>query len=209
MFTGIIGGLGTVIKLDRMSGTGLLVLECDDMYDRLEKGSSLAVNGTCLTLTNKRADRMYFDLSRETLTNTNLSGLRSGDIVNLELPLSAEGRFDGHIVQGHIDGVGKIMDLTKASGETLLKVRVPEHLSQYIVEKGSIAIDGISLTISRIEGNDCLFSIIPFTMKNTNLQYLNKGSKVNIEVDIIGKYIKSFLEKDINITKDLLRDYGF
>jgi len=219
MFTGIIEGLGTIRRI-RSSGTGKrMTLEADFILDDTGIGDSIAVNGACLTAVQVEGKRFEVDVSPETLLTTTLGKRIIGDRVNLERALRVSDRLDGHLVSGHVDGVG-ILDQRKTAGNAiLLTFAVPESLSRYMVKKGSVAVDGISLTINRCEKESFEVSIIPHTAKVTTLGIRQPGDPVNIETDIIGKYVERFLSayRDRNggssgstsIDKDFLLRTGF
>ena len=161
----------------------------------LKKGSSVAINGVCLTLKNSPSARNFnVDLMPETLKRTSFSNLKKGDLVNLELAMSANSRFEGHIVQGHIDGVAKLSSVKKQGNSRILSFEVPDHLGKYIVEKGSIAVNGISLTVIYVKNDDFSVGIIPYIWENTMLKQLKGSDKVNIEVDILAKYLEKLVK---------------
>ena len=158
-------------------------------------GSSVAVNGVCLTLTNSPVGKKFnVNLMPETLKRTSFSNLKKGDFVNLELTMKADSRFEGHIVQGHVDGVAKLVSVKKQGNSYLMIFIVPEPLTRYIAEKGSIAVNGISLTVIGAKGNQFTVGIIPYTWENTMLNQLKAGDKVNIEVDILAKYLEKLIK---------------
>lgn len=189
MFTGIIRELG---KIHRMSGLGNIYkisVESKDIVLEVKIGDSVAVNGVCLTLTGKNKNILDFDVMGETAKRTNISNLKYGENVNLESALKAGDPFGGHFVTGHIDCVGRIRDVARSSDNYSVKVSFPEEYRKLIVEKGSIALDGISLTVGKVDGNNATVHIIPHTLKITTLGSKRAGDEVNIEFDIIGKYI--------------------
>jgi len=191
MFTGIISHIG---KVKSFQNNQLLVKADRSLIKQVKNGDSVAVNGVCLTVIDKRADLFQVEVMPETLKRTALGGLKSGDIVNLELAMKAADRFAGHIVQGHIDGVATVKSIKQKGNSRLFTFEVPKQLGRYIVEKGSIAVNGISLTV--IDANDRIFSvgIIPYTWRHTMLSSAKVGDRVNIEVDILAKYLEK-LEK--------------
>jgi riboflavin synthase len=208
MFTGIIEELGTV-----EAAAPKLRVRCSTVMRDMTEGASIAVNGVCLTAVGLRPDGFSADVAPETLRLTNLGALRPGSRVNLERPLSPTGRLSGHIVQGHVDGTGEFQSL-EALGEDnwWLKIRVPDELDPFLVYKGSIAIDGISLTIAALEGSLLSVTIIPHTYKNTTLGGYRPGAKVNLECDVLAKHVEKLLRKlDIakRLTVDGLREQGF
>jgi riboflavin synthase len=208
MFTGIIEELGTVVT----AGARLRVA-CSTVIGDAELGGSIAVNGVCLTAAALHGDGFSADLAPETLRRSNLGDLKPGSRVNLERPLAANGRLNGHIVQGHVDGTGEFLALD-ALGEDnwWLRIRIPDELDPYLVFKGSIAIDGISLTIAAIEAGVLSATIIPHTFRNTTLGGYRAGARVNLECDILAKHVEKLLRRlDLKepITVDKLRDQGY
>jgi len=196
MFTGIIEAVGQIDALDRSENGGRLrvVLRgTGEAAAQAKLGDSIAVNGCCLTVAECSPDYFSADLSGETLKRTSFGEMKPGDFVNLERPLAASARLGGHFVQGHVDGLGRVTRLVKEGDTWWLSIRVPEQLRRYVVEKGSIAIDGISLTIARWQDGVADFSIIPFTYAHTNLRALAPANAVNIECDILAKYVESLL----------------
>ena len=191
MFTGLIDDVGKIEAVSRTT-TGLeLRLSC--RYDDLVDGESIAVNGACLTIVDRDAGSFTVDVSPETLQRTNFRSLRRGDIVNLERPLRLSDRLGGHLVTGHIDGVGIAEKIRKTGKFIYYTFRVPPHLELQLVPKGSVAVDGISLTVNECEDRRFSVAVIPFTLKHTNLRDLRVGDKVNIETDLIGKYVQRLL----------------
>jgi riboflavin synthase len=189
MFTGIIEELGTVAT----SGNRLVV-RCSTVLEDAREGSSIAVNGVCLTALDLTHDSFAADLAPETLARTNLGDLRPGSRVNLERPVTPATRLSGHIVQGHVDGTGELVALDELrDGNWWLKVRVPAALDRYLVEKGSIAIDGISLTIAGLNKDLLEVTIIPHTYANTTLGSRRVGDRVNLEVDVLAKHVEKLL----------------
>lgn len=193
MFTGIIEEVGTVDRWQMRRGAGVLTLTTRLPLGEMKIGSSLAVNGVCLTVVAKAARRVTVDVSPETIKRTNFSKLKAGDPVNLERPLRLNDRLGGHLMTGHVDGVGVVEEIKKQGKFTCYSFRVPAALGRLLVPKGSVAVDGISLTV-----NDCgrrYFSVavIPHTLERTNLRPRRLGDKVNIETDLIGKYVQRLL----------------
>jgi riboflavin synthase len=190
MFTGIIEELGTV-----KSAGARLVIECHTVLADATPGSSIAVNGACLTALDLTANSFAADLAPETLARTNLGDLAAGSRVNLERPVTVATRLSGHIVQGHVDGTGELISLEALrDGNWWLKVRVPAELDRYLVHKGSIAIDGASLTIASLENGIVGVTIIPHTYANTTLGHVMPGSRLNIEVDVLAKHVEKLLK---------------
>ena len=191
MFTGIIEQLGHVVTLDNHQTGARLTIECPAILQDATIGASVAVNGTCLTAVELTAEHFSADLAPETLARTNLGQLCHGSPVNLERPLRANSRLDGHFVLGHVDGLAEITRLEDLGNDNWwLTVHAPHHLSRYIVSKGSLAVDGISLTVAHIEGDNVSFTVIPHTYSHTTLHAYRPGSLVNIEVDILAKHLE-------------------
>ena len=207
MFTGLIEEVGTVLSQTSTNGTMRLVVSCHSLVKEMKKGDSIAVSGVCLTAVDLKPDRLGFDLATETLARTSLGRLKPGSEVNLELPMKAGGRMGGHIVQGHVDGVGKFLALDPIAGKEdyWLRIEIPADLAKYVVFKGSISIEGISLTVAQIEGNQVTVAIIPHTVTATNLKSLKPGDPINLEADIIAKYAEKMLQgaapREINVDK--------
>ena len=192
MFTGIIEERGAVVTLDG----GRLSIACRVVTADSTIGASVAVNGTCLTVVERDDAHLAFDLSDETIARTSLRRLSPGHPVNLERPVSLAARLGGHIVQGHVDGVGEIVAMDAgADGGALLRVRVPDALLRYVVQKGSIAIDGVSLTVATLHDDAVTIALIPHTLAVTTLGTAAVGDPVNLEVDIIAKYMERLMER--------------
>jgi riboflavin synthase len=196
MFTGIIERVGKIDALDATNDGGRLRVSFGTAWpvSPLKISDSIAVNGCCLTVVELGEDFFAADLSGETLRRTALGEKQSGAAVNLERPLAAGDRLGGHFVQGHVDAVGRVTRLVREGDSWWLSVRVPEDFRRYVAEKGSIAIDGISLTVARLNEGIADFAIIPFTYEQTNIKGLVPGDAVNIECDILSKYIEALLE---------------
>ena len=200
MFTGIIESVGTVVSISGLP-KGLRVRIETHLAGDLIEGESIAVNGVCLTAVSINQASFAADVSPETARVTSIAGLKTGSIVNLERSLLANGRFGGHVVQGHIDDVGAIIEIVREVDFWRVKIGYPEVLRRYIVYKGAIALDGISLTVAQIGQSELDVQIVPFTWEHTNLNSRSSGDQVNIECDIIGKYVaqmlkSSYFEKD-------------
>lgn len=196
MFTGIVEEIGLIKSFDGHK----LVVECSKVLDGTKIGDSIAINGCCQTVVSLSANSFSADVSRETLNVT--KGFKAGEKVNLERALTPQTRMGGHIVQGHIDGYAKYLGNSR--------FELPKELLKYVVYKGSIAIDGVSLTVSKTDGTSFEVALIPHTLENTTLKYLKLGDLVNIETDILGRYVENFLSaKDNDITVDFLRENGF
>ena len=211
MFTGIVEDIGKIIRIIPGRGVKKLEIEAEKTVLSMSEGDSISVSGVCLTVTGFNAKKFTVDVVEETLVKSTLKDLKQGDFVNLERAMQMSGRFNGHFVLGHVDGTGKI-DVIKNMGNNFeVIISCGREIMKYIVEKGSVCIDGISLTIAEVFYEGFKIAVIPFTLENTILKYKNKGSEVNIETDIIGKYVHKFMngkeKKDLNF--DLLRKYGF
>ena len=191
MFTGIVEEVGGVAKI---TDNGRPVLATKVTED-LKLGDSIAVNGTCLTAVSFDRTEFSVDLSPETARRTSLGRLSVGGPVNLERALLASDRMGGHIVQGHVDGTGRITSTKRDGDSTIFRIRVPKRLNRYIVEKGFVAVDGISLTVVKIGASSFTLAVIPYTLKNTNLAALSVGDRVNLEADILAKYVESLLDR--------------
>lgn len=213
MFTGIIEELGTVERWEARGVGARLTVRCVKVLEDTAPGSSIAVNGVCLTAATVASGTFSAEVSPETLRRTNLGDLRPGARVNLERPLAASGRLGGHIVQGHVDATGELVSLEALGDENWwLTVRFPGELSPYIVEKGSIAIDGISLTVAALEGDLLSAAIIPHTYENTTLHACRPGARLNLECDILAKYVARLLgrtERPSALTVERLRELGY
>lgn len=196
MFTGIIESTGLVERLreTEASGTSELVIRTS-LAKKLQTGDSLANNGCCLSVVGRTVSTVAFDLLAETLRRTNLGILKPGDVVNLERPLRASGRFDGHIVQGHIDVTGEVLAIEPVGRDHRIQVSFPSEFAQYVVSKGSIAVNGISLTVAEVEQGWFVTWIIPHTWKVTNLRLLHPGARVNLEFDLIAKYVERMMKR--------------
>ena len=213
MFTGIIEELGTVAAMESRAAGARLGVRCATVLSDASEGVSIAVNGVCLTAVDVRPDSFSADVAPETLRRSNLGALRAGARVNLERPLAPTGRLSGHIVQGHVDGTGEFVSLDALGDDNWwLRVRVPADLDPFMVFKGSIAIDGISLTIAALEGGMLSVTIIPHTFRNTTLGGYQPGARVNLECDVLAKHVEKLLRKlDLKepLTVEKLRDQGF
>ncbi len=189
MFTGIIEEVGVV----EAAGSRMR-LQCLKVLEDIKEGASIAVNGVCLTAVKIQPDGFWCDLSPETLARTNLGALRAGSLVNLERPAAVGDRLSGHIVQGHVDGTAEFLALEPLpEGNWWLTVRIPRELDRYLIPKGSVTLDGVSLTVAVLEGDVAAIAIIPHTYQNTVMREYRAGSGVNLEVDLIGKYVEKLL----------------
>jgi len=191
MFTGIIEELGSVAKIQRRSGVVNLIIKCREVLKDTKVGDSISVSGVCLTVTDISKDALTFDVIGETFKKTNLGGLRLKDKVNLERAMKLGDRLGGHLVTGHIDCVGIIREKRQVSGDLVLNISVPKEFSQYLVAKGSVAVEGVSLTVVQVKGNIFSVHLIPHTLNVTVFGFKGPSSKVNIEMDLIGKYVSS------------------
>jgi riboflavin synthase len=196
MFTGIIETTGEVISFEQGAGAARLMVRASGIAERLRLGDSVAVSGVCLTALEMGTDWFAANLAAETIARTTLSRLRPGSVVNLELPTPAGSPLGGHVVQGHVDGVGTLIRLEAVSpgvaeSDWVLRVRLPEGMARYVVEKGSIAVEGISLTVAGIAGDEIWIAILPHTYGATNLHTLLPEMPVNLEVDVLAKYAES------------------
>lgn len=209
MFTGIIEELGTVERV----GAGRITVRAQRVLEGTRLGDSIAVNGVCLTVTHLTGADFTADVMPETLRRSSLGQLRPGSRVNLERAMAADGRFGGHIVSGHIDGMGQILALRDEGNAVWITIAAPPELLRGIVEKGSVAIDGVSLTVAAVTDQDFSVSIIPHTGGQTTLLHRRPGEQVNLETDIIGKYVSRLLAPERapkgGITREFLTQYGF
>ncbi|MEI8283038.1 MAG: riboflavin synthase, partial [Armatimonadota bacterium] len=193
MFTGIIQAVGRIITFE----SGILVIDAGELDIKgLQLGESIAVNGVCLTLVNSVYSKLTFELSEETISRSSFQDVAEGDSVNLERAMLASDRFGGHIVQGHVDGVGSIVSIREEGNSTVFRFRVPAE--RYIIEKGSVTLNGISLTVVEPSGPEFDVWVIPHTIENTNLGQLKPGSKVNVEYDVIAKYVEKLVSPHLS-----------
>ena len=195
MFTGIIEEVGHIARIKAQGQNRRIEIEAKLIPAQLKTGASVSVSGVCLTALDITANSFHADLAPETWARTSFSRLKTGALVNLELPMPANGRFDGHIVQGHVDGIGQVQafDRIAESDNWWLTLKLPSELERYVVHKGSISIEGISLTVARLEGRNCSVAIIPHTVEMTNLKSLRAGDPVNLETDVIAKYVEKMM----------------
>jgi len=214
LFTGIIEGSGIIKQIEKKNGGAVLTIETDISLDKTKTGDSIAVNGACLTAVDLKKNIFKVDMAPETLKRTTFNNASTGTKVNIERALRLSDRLDGHLVSGHIDGTGVIASKIKKSNAWILSISVPKPLARQMIEKGSVAIDGISLTINKCSDKEFEISVIPHTMKVTTLEGKNVGDKVNIETDMLGKYVQKFLSRDSSedkkdISLGLLAEQGF
>jgi riboflavin synthase len=194
MFTGLVEDLGTVVAVDRNDGGVVLTVE-SRLAPEIGEGDSVAVNGVCLTATAIEGDRFGFDVMLESLRRSSLGEIDSGSKVNLELALRADARLGGHIMQGHVDGVGMVAALRDEGFSRIVTIEAAAELLRYVVEKGSIAVDGVSLTVSRVDDTSFDVSLIPETLERTNLGATTVGRTTNLEVDIVAKYVEKLVTR--------------
>lgn len=214
MFTGIIEEVGSIARIEVHGENRRITIDAQNTPKELKTGNSVAVSGVCLTALDIKPHSFCADLAPETWVRTSFSRIKQGALVNLELPMKADGRFGGHIVQGHVDGVGKLLafDRIPDSENWWLHIEIPEQLDRYVVYKGSISIEGISLTVARIEDRRCTIAIIPHTVEMTNLNSLQPGDPVNLETDLIAKYVEKMMSGEPSesaITLEKLVAQGF
>ncbi len=196
MFTGIVEEVGKVVKIEQRGENRRITIAALNVPKELRTGHSVAVSGVCLTALDIKPKSFCADLAPETWVRTSFSRMHEGALVNLELPMKANGRFDGHIVQGHVDGVGKLIEFERIadSENWWLYIEIPPEVEKYTVFKGSISIEGISLTVAKLERNRCTIAIIPHTVELTNLGSLKPGDPVNLEADVIAKYVEKMMK---------------
>jgi riboflavin synthase len=199
MFTGLIEDVGRVASLVLNKQSAVLTVESSLALRGIPLGASIAVNGACLTVVQKGKGTVAFDVSPETLERTSLATVEPGTLLNLERSMRLEDRLGGHLVTGHIDGVGSVHSVEKKGDFTFFSLRLAQRLGSLLVSKGSVAVDGISLTVNRCSARGFSVAIIPFTMQNTNLRARRVGDKVNVETDLIGKYVRHFVNQRTKI----------
>ncbi len=209
MFTGIIEEIGEIAAIKHGAKSCGLLIKGSAIFTDLKVGDSVAVNGVCLTAAAISGNTFTADVMAETLRRSNLGTLKKGSPVNLERAMSANGRFGGHIVSGHIDGTGFIQSLVREDNAVWITVTADEGIMKYIVEKGSIAIDGISLTVAKVFRDAFSVSIIPHTASGTTLLSRKSGDRVNLECDIIGKYVEKLTGRSSGINEEFLKKYNF
>ena len=211
IFTGIIEEIGRLADIKKEKDLYTLKISCKKVLEGTKRGDSIATNGVCLTVTELGDEYYKAEVMVETINSTNFNTLSLGELLNLERALSPSKRLDGHIVQGHVDGVGEIVNILKRGHEIVYRIKFDSDNFKYIAEKGSIALDGISLTVSKVGENYFEVSIIPTTIADTNLASKKLGEKINIETDIIGRYVYNFVntKKTSKITKNFLLENGF
>jgi len=212
MFTGLIKEIGTVQKVNPIAGGKEFTVQAPTIAPELHIGDSVAVNGVCVTVTCTNPGIFQFNAAQETLTKTTLSKWRVGTKVNLERPLKLGDSLDGHWVLGHVDEIVKVVSRKSQGSSILLTIELPEDLVPLVVPRGSIALDGVSLTIARLDGRKATVSLVPHTLKNTTLGDRKVGDLLNVEADILGKHVVQYMKTrgdSSKITKDLLKNQGF
>ena len=221
MFTGLVEEIGMIESIKKGVASSQLIIHADNIMNDVKKGDSIAVNGVCLTVTTHSSKQFQVDVMHETLTRSSLGNLQVGSKVNLERAMRADGRFGGHIVSGHIDGTGVITMIQKDDIAIWYTVEANEKILKYVIEKGSVAIDGISLTVAKVGREDFCVSVIPHTEKMTILKHKKVGDIVNLENDCIGKYVERLVlfqqenkkqdnkKQESKLTKDFLTQYGY
>ena len=215
MFTGIVEELGTVIRLQKGRDSAEITIQAEKVLEDVKLGDSIAVNGVCLTVTSFRNGNFTADVMHETLNRSSLAGLRCGTHVNLERAMPVNGRFGGHIVAGHVDGVGRITAIQKDDTAIWYTISAEPAILRYIIEKGSVAIDGISLTVAKVFADSFSISAIPHTVQVTNLKERREGDLVNLENDMLGKYVERLLgerspaKQESGITMEFLASCGY
>jgi riboflavin synthase len=214
MFTGIVEEVGKVIKIEQRGEDRRITIAAEKTPKELGTGNSVAVSGVCLTALDIKSGSFCADLAPETWVRTSFSRTHEGALVNLELPMKADGRFGGHVVQGHVDGVGRLMSFDRIgeSENWWLNIALPDEVEKYTVYKGSISIEGISLTVAKLEKNHCTVAIIPHTVEMTNLHSLKAGDPVNLEADLIAKYVEKMMKGESSqnsFTIEELVEQGF
>ena len=213
MFTGIVEELGIIRKISISGHSGSITIEASKVLEGTRIGDSIAVNGICLTVTSMASDSFTADIMAETVRRSSLKGAVSGDKVNLERAMAADGRFGGHIVSGHVDGTGTIIGMHREENAVWVTISAEPSIMKFIVEKGSVCLDGISLTVAKVGTTDFSVSVIPHTGEETTLLRKKTGSLINIENDVVGKYVERLLNfknnESTGITMDFLKKYDF
>src|ERR1700733_10386062 len=215
MFTGIVEEVGRIARIEQGGENRRITIASKHASAELKTGDSVAVSGVCLTALEIKPGSFCADLAPETWTRTSFSRIHEGALVNLELPMKSDGRFGGHIVQGHVDGVGKLRAFERIadSENWWLQIELPDDVEKYTVYKGSISVEGISLTVAQLEGNRCTIAVIPHTVERTNLHSLKPGDPVNLEADLIAKYVEKMIlnqtDAEASLTVEDLVRQGF
>jgi riboflavin synthase len=212
MFTGIVEEVGRVAKIEQRGENRRITISAENTPKELRTGQSVSVSGVCLTALDIKPESFCADLAPETWVRTSFSRMHEGALVNLELPMKADGRFGGHIVQGHVDGLGRLFSFDRIadSENWWLEIELPEEVEKYTVYKGSISIEGISLTVAKLQRGRCTIAIIPHTVELTNLHSLKPGDPVNLEADLIAKYVEKMMRgSESTFTIEELVEQGF
>jgi riboflavin synthase len=216
MFTGIIQSVGKIVALDAGGGDARVRIACGKLdMSEVNTGDSIAVSGVCLTVVEHSAAGFTADVSGETLNRTTLGRLRTGDAVNLEKALTLSSPLGGHLVSGHVDGVGVVVNRREVARSVQFRIRAPEALAKYIAEKGSVCVDGVSLTVNAIHGAEFEVNIVPHTLAETTLGTIKEDSKVNLEVDVVARYLERLIlgklaaQSGSEITREFLAQHGF
>jgi riboflavin synthase len=211
MFTGIIEDIGIITNISKLGGKWEFSIKTSLLSQDIQEGDSISIDGVCLTATKVEKDTCFADTSLETLSLTTLKEKRTGNRVNIERAMKSDGRFGGHIVMGHVDGIGTIVGMKKEGDSIRLEIEIPSNISRYIVKKGSVAVDGISLTVNDQRDTIFVVNIIPYTTSRTTIGAKNMRDKVNIETDIVGKYVESFMSKakGKGIDLNFLYEHGY
>ncbi|MFQ5964286.1 MAG: riboflavin synthase [Candidatus Scalinduaceae bacterium] len=213
MFTGIIEHLGKVKQIKRQANSVTIAADIGQISKDVDPGDSIAINGACLTVTGIKGSEVNFDVSAETLSKTTIGELKTSEGINVERSLRIGDKLGGHFVTGHVDGVGVISKRENQIGQSTMWFTVSKELSDMMIKKGSVAVDGISLTIVELEGNSFSVALIPYTLDATTLGFKNTGQRVNIETDMLGKWVKRILTTDekagTGITEEMLKEKGF
>lgn len=211
MFTGIVEDKGKILRVDVRGEGRRLILRVPPHLTDLQLGDSINVNGACLTVVEKTGDSVAVDVSSETVEKTTFREMREGDEVNLELAMKLSDRLGGHIVTGHVDAVGTLVERRNEREFVHLRIQVPKSVSRYVVPKGSIAVDGISLTVNVCDGDEIQMTVIPYTLGKTTLINKRVGDRVNLEADVLGKYVEKLMEgrESGKVTVSFLREHGF
>jgi riboflavin synthase len=206
VFTGIVEEIGIIIGIR----SGCLTIGAKKVIEDAKLGDSIAINGACLTVTSINKDSFSVGIMPETIRRTNLGRLHYGDLVNLERAMMTDGRFGGHFVQGHVDDVGEVLSLLPEEDAVIARISTPAHLTPYIVNKGFIAVDGVSLTVIHCDDSSFTVSLVPYTREHSTLGNRKPGTVVNLEVDIIAKYVERLKQRDnCGVTFDFLEEHGF
>ena len=213
MFTGIIEEIGKIAKTNPIAGGLSIKIEASKILDETKVNDSICIDGVCLTVTNLDKSGFSVDAVGATLEKTTFTSIKSSSLVNLERSVRLNDRLGGHLVQGHVNGIGTISEIKKLGENYLLNIDVPENLERYLIKEGSIAINGISLTIANLNKNIVSISVIPHTWQNTNLKFKKINDKVNVEIDVLAKYVERLLTKNDtagkNITENWLKEIGY